>query len=59
MVIKLKNRNGLVGSLIAIALALGSLMYCASFTVDIFLDGWERLSLATHYFGRIIRGGTV
>ncbi|ARF14107.1 MULTISPECIES: hypothetical protein [Sporosarcina] len=59
MAIKSKNRNGLVGSLIAIALALGSLMYCASFTVDLFLDGWERLNLATHYFGRIIRGGTV
>ncbi|PIC98941.1 hypothetical protein CSV65_08565 [Sporosarcina sp. P31] len=59
MAIKSKNRNGLVGSLIAIALAFGSLLYCASFAVDLFLDGWERLHLATHYFGRIIRGGTV
>ncbi|ARJ39237.1 hypothetical protein CSV71_16205 [Sporosarcina sp. P21c] len=59
MATKLKNRNGLVGSIIAITLALGSLLYCASYTVDLFLDGWERVNLATHYFGRIIRGGTV
>ncbi|ARF17715.1 hypothetical protein CSV61_10435 [Sporosarcina sp. P3] len=59
MAIKSKNRNGLVGSLIAITLALGSLVYCASFTVDLFVEGWERLSMATDYFRRIIQGGAV
>ncbi|ARD48560.1 hypothetical protein SporoP37_10685 [Sporosarcina sp. P37] len=59
MATKSRNRNGLFLSLIAIALALGSLAYCASFAVDLFVSGWERLSFAADYFGRIIRGGAV
>ncbi len=56
---KSRNKDGLVLSVIAIVLAIGSMIYCASFVGDLFMNGLERLSLATNYFERIIRGGTV
>ncbi|EGQ26360.1 hypothetical protein HMPREF9372_1640 [Sporosarcina newyorkensis 2681] len=54
-----KNRSGVGLSLVAIALAVISLVYCASFAVDFFVNGWERLGAAVDYFGRIVRGGTI
>ncbi|MDV6379105.1 hypothetical protein ORD22_12855 [Sporosarcina sp. GW1-11] len=59
MATKLRNNSGLVWSLFAIVVAIGSLIYCASFALDLFANGWERLNVVTDYFGRIIRGGTV
>ncbi|AXI00864.1 hypothetical protein DV702_14805 [Sporosarcina sp. PTS2304] len=59
MATKSRNSSGLVWSLIAIVVAVSSLLYCASFVLDQFATGWERLNLAADYFGRIIRGGNV
>ncbi|PIC63788.1 hypothetical protein CSV79_10130 [Sporosarcina sp. P13] len=58
MVTKSRNSSGLVWSLLAIVVAMGSLIYCASFALDLFATGWERLNIVAEYFGRIIRGGT-
>ncbi|ARK21941.1 hypothetical protein CSV69_07160 [Sporosarcina sp. P26b] len=57
MAIKSRNKSGIVWSLFAIALAFCTLIYCASFTIDLFINGLDRISLATDYFVRIIRGG--
>ncbi|WP_153733085.1 hypothetical protein [Sporosarcina obsidiansis] len=59
MATRSRNSSGLIWSIIAIVLAIGSLLYCASFAVDLFANGWERLSMAVDYFGRLVRGGTI
>ncbi|WP_153723367.1 hypothetical protein [Sporosarcina cascadiensis] len=59
MATKSRNKSGLVWSLIAIAFAVVSLLYCASFAAELVVNGWERLSLAVDYFGRIVKGDVI
>ncbi|MFD1204604.1 MULTISPECIES: hypothetical protein [Sporosarcina] len=58
MATKSRNDWTVVWSILAIVLAILTIIYCMPSIVEMISNGWERSTRAIAYFTRIIRGGT-
>lgn len=59
MATKSKSDWALIWSILAIIIAVGSIVYCFPPVLEMVENGWERSTRTVTYIARLMRGGAV